>query len=454
MIILIFMIIGSLDVVRDVSLDFVMPSFFEPGSYNEVWQITNNDHVSGQTDSLNVLVEYFIENSSGNYTRTINRFTRSGGPTIEFNGTKLNICVNITALNFIDPDLSNNYFCKTFFDEEEVFYTPENNYCGCEFKLELENKILKVGETLRYKFNFCSNTYPLPVSYFIEDLQGNVVRNLVNTTSSSFKSFTPNHKNLEKSYVVVGRVEECGFEVREVFGSYNTNPSPYLEVRSSDVLNFGEKFGVEITGVKDSNKRVLDIYVEKSGTKYSEITKVYVDDFKFGFVVPVFLFEKDKSYDGLYNLVVSGLDLYHEEKVFIYGKEKKVEVKNVLIPKFVSFYTRKQIFDGTLNVQYSVENVFSGRLDVLTTKGNYSSLVTSRTGSVETNISTANEIVVGLLYDNLGVLVDKSFIFLNLTIRDEAAIYTDEIQESNSFVITPEIKESRFKRIFGKIFNF
>jgi hypothetical protein len=449
------MILGSLDVVKDVSVDFIMPSFFEPGNYSEVWQITNNDHVTGQTDSLTVLVDYFFENVSSNYTRTLNRFTKSGGPLIEFTGEEIKICVNVTALNFLDPNLSNNYVCKTFFGEKIEEESIETNFCNCEFKLNLDNNIIRSGETLRYGFEFCSNTYPLPVSYWIEDMQGHVVRNIVNTTSSSLKSFTPNHDDLEKSYVIKGKVNNCDLEVFKVFGSYNKRPAPHLEVRSPDILKFGDKFNVEITGVKDSNKRVLDIFVERNNVKYSEVTKVYADDFRFGFTVPVFLFNKDESYSGVYNLVVSGLDLYHEEKVFIQGFEKKAEVKPFLEPKFVSFYTRKQLFDGTLNVQYAVENVFSGRLEVITSKGKHNASITTRTGSLEVEISSRNEIVLGLLYDNNGVLFDEAFILLNLTIREEQEtnIYVEN-NTTSSFTIAPYVKENRFRRIFAKIFNF
>lgn len=435
------------DVVRDVNVEFLVDNPLVEKEYADVWQINNLDHISGKTDSLEVFVEWFFNDLNGNYTRSLNRFTRSGGPSLNItNGSEL--CVNVTPINFFDPNLSNNYVCKSFstditFEEKE----EDKSFCGCDFFIYVDDANKRQGETFRYGFEFCSSPYPLAVSYWIEDVRGSIVRNIVNTTSSSLKSFTPSFSELEKSFIINAMVEECNLLDRLVISSYKNLPSPFLDVRIPSTANFGSVFNVEVTGIKDSSKRVLDIYVEKDGVKFSEVSKVYVDDFSFSFVIPVVLFDKDSSYNDMYMLVVSGLDFYHEERIYLIGEDKELEVFE-LLPKFNSFYTRKQLFDGSLTIQYSVDNVFSGELLVITSKGTYSEIVTSRTGSLDVEVGFPNEVVLGLLHDSSGVLVDQRFIQLNLSLRTE-----EELVFENPIVINAEPEVGRFRQILSKIFR-
>ena len=463
MLLLLLLITAGIDasvVVRDVSVDFLLESKVLPDNYSEVWQLTNNDHQTGQTDSLNVFVEYSHNDVSGNYSRTLNRFTRAGPPTFELGLGVHEFCVNVTPLNFEDPNLDNNFVCKTInatlnfeddeSEEELEELIQEENHCECDFNLKIDDEVVRSGETIRYSFDFCKSTYPLPVTYWIEDLHGVIVRNPVHTTSSAKKSFTPNHDLNEKSFVIKGEVQDCKLYAKGVIGSTNPTAEPFLEVRVPDIVNFGDKFNVEVNGVKDSTKRVLSVFLEQNGVRYSDEIKVYVDTEKFSFIMPLYLPEKSIEYSGVYHVVVSGLDLHHEEKVFVFGVEKE-EPPIILNPKLSSFYTRKQLFEETLNVNYLVENTFSGRLDILTSKGNFSTPITTRTGSLEVGITHPNEVIIGLLYNSANELKDLKHIKLNLTMIKE------EVEEQKnatlpSIQITPP-KVSRVRLVLGRIFG-
>lgn len=449
------------EVVRDVEVSFLLDIYLEAGNYSELWQITNLDHVSGSTDSLNVFVDYVFNNVSGNYTRSLNRFTRAGGPVFEVFEDQNFLCVNVTPLNFVDPFLENNFLCVEFFvgvnpDLVEDF-VKESSFCDCDFELLIESDIIRVGESVRYKFDFCSSVYPYDVFYWVEDLQGNVVRSVTSTKSSGFKSYTPRHNFMEKTYRIFGEVKECGFLVSGLFSSFDKEKLPFLEVRIPEFAYFGDYFFVELEGLKDSSKRVLEVYVQNNGVKLSEVTKLYVNSPSFGFSVPVYLFDFNFSFTGVYELVVEGLDFYHSESIFLIGRDAVILEEDffVLEPRFNNFYYRKQKFDGKVTFFYNVENVFSDELVVFSSAGRFSKIVDSRTGSIDVSITHPREVIVANIFRDFE-LVDSWYLVLNLSFEDGEEESDEDFFVFNEVVVinVEDFSPGRFRRIFGRIFGF
>src|SRR5690606_32601971 len=112
---------------------------------------------------------------------------------------------------------------------------------------------------------------------------------------------------------------------------------------------------------------------------------------------------------------------------------------------------------------YNVDLLFDGRFEVLTSKGNYSINVTSKSGSLNVSINSASEVLVGLLYDSDGKILDKEYIKLNLDYGQSKSVLNEEENSStlnvpaytgHSVIESPKKEDSLIKKLIKRVFGF
>ncbi len=404
---------------RDVSVDFNIESELKTlQEYDSLVSIYNNDHVTGRTDSLDIKLNFNLSfngvlKKDFDVLRTINRQASSNTGSLFFNQNgSYELCVYAEPLNFVDYNLSNNFACISL-----KVSGPEKlkkDFCSCNLSLSLNHKIITEGSQ-NININYCRNdstTFKHTVFYWIENLKGEIVRNKVSTTNPSTKTYTPPLIKEQKGYVVKAKVPSCNLSTKEIFLTYKeSSQNPFLEIhvplesKSDNFINLG------LEGFKgDTNKRVLDIWLEQKNERKSQIHKVYVNNKNspFNLAIPFHIPFSEEG--GMHTLKVEGLDLEAEERIYIRPSEKNkaYEITNI--------YTRQLLFREEVNV-FVRTNGFRGVVKIVSSAHNESFIAEEDTFNRSVKIKEPGEVIGFFLLDNKEI-IHKDFLHLKLR-KDE-----------------------------------
>ncbi len=216
--------------------------------------------------------------------------------------------------------------------QETINITPGynntiSNPCDPNIDILLSKYIFSNDETIYFTpIVYGSNDYKL--EYWIEDVFGNVIKNIVETTNSNQKQYTPNINTEDKVLVIIANLTYSSCDDINKNNNYinktvgikgiNLNSEPSLKIYklydlgTDNKAKFGQIIKVKVNAYKgNSTKEAVNLWIENS-EKISKITKfnVYDEYTNYTLTLPIQLFANcnGEYEDGKYNIVAEGLD--------------------------------------------------------------------------------------------------------------------------------------------------
>lgn len=307
-------------------------------TYNSLFKITNQDHVSGITDSINVTIGYNITRKNQSIKSEIititginsyktsgtGSFTPDQAGNYTISGWIINSTVNDT--NYEDDVIKSNF---TVIDTTNI---P----CNISLNLSIHNFTLVEGESIKFYNNLNNETYPYIIEYWIEDFFGNIYKNKYNTSNTNQKSWKTNIVEEDRVLFIKSKLylfcndsdpndnqAESMFIVKGSESGSTKKTESSIEITDfDDDVKFGEIIDVDVEIYKaDTSKYSISLWVEDDGEKISKSSKIHLKEKFSSFTgqVPIILKDNcNRKYDeGKYELVVEGLGEKVEEKINI-----------------------------------------------------------------------------------------------------------------------------------------
>lgn len=250
-----FILIPIFFIAADASIEIILENPLINETYDDAFKINNLDYENG-IYPIDVFVNYSLvsnrQNTSGNFSKTINKFTKSKTSNITFNYNETyTLCGELHTNN--DSNLENNFVCKNFsFENEEIEEESE-----CISELTLMNPEIFI-EKAKLKFEVEAEDYEL--IYWIEDLKGNIIKEKTSTNNDNTKQFTPKQ---EGAYILKAELISCENKFEETFFIVKKENQPYLNSK-----------------IKKENPLVLEIEMYNNKNLEKGL-KIFINDFVF-----------------------------------------------------------------------------------------------------------------------------------------------------------------------------
>jgi len=314
-----------------------------------------NPYYLNYIQSLNFENEIILEK---NVIKEINSYTKANTGYVRFNlSGSYDLIFNLDNLS-----LSWNYNVSC--NEPEINQTENETIEEFQifFNINTDKDIYVLGEKVKIYFNNVNTSKPFQISYWVEDLRGNIVKSKYTTQNTEYKSFTPSFEDLEKGFVVKATLYQEGLEKNDqkLFAFVNEN---YV---SSNIEN-----NIELEEVKfDYNSKTIDfeMLIEKNeGLKrIVEINGESVDGKKVCDSLKLDLLTKGKIkfYGSLYCdltklkeieeviFIAEGLNLTKHENIYLENDFFEEEKSSW---KILNQSTKKQYAEGNLTWYVKVE---------------------------------------------------------------------------------------------------
>lgn len=165
-------------------------------TYENAFKITNLNYVTGQEAELvnikmNISSEKYSYNNS--VIKSIKKFSSSKTSNLTFlNNDTTIVCVTI-----------NNTICKTFFATKEI----KEEINECSFSIDEKSVYNDTAE-----INFFTNNTNYEVEYWVENIDGLIVKEKRITTNTNKKSFTPTNSG---AYIIKASIN-CGKHLEKI----------------------------------------------------------------------------------------------------------------------------------------------------------------------------------------------------------------------------------------------
>ncbi|MBL7050852.1 hypothetical protein ISS04_01675 [Candidatus Woesearchaeota archaeon] len=307
--------------------------------YDRLFKITNLDHISGQTDQINITTHYNLTKDNNiikqaQFNSTINSYTTSNTGTIIFNSSgNHTLCGKIINSSNQDNNSENNIDCKTI-----LAIDTTNNPCNISINLSVEKTIYNNQEQIVYHNTLTNDSIPFTIEYWIEDLFGTIVKSKTNTTNLNQKTYTPNIDGTEKVLLIKNRLLSLACnnfgnteseKLIAVINNITLDEESYINIQdiSPSSINFGETIRAEIEVYKGNTlKKVLEAWVEGAdGTKITSAnSKITLNEkyTQYSFTMPLQLKPNcDEDFnDGSYILHIEGLSISDQKVISVSGK--------------------------------------------------------------------------------------------------------------------------------------
>lgn len=307
--------------------------------YDRLFKITNLDHISGQTDQINITTHYNLTKDNNiikqaQFNSTINSYTTSNTGTIIFNSSgNHTLCGRIINSSNPDNNSENNIDCKTF-----LVIDTTNNTCNISINLSVEKTIYNNQEQIVYHNTLTNDSIPFTIEYWIEDLFGTIVKSKTNTTNLNQKTYTPNIDGTEKVLLIKNRLSSLACnnfgnteseKLIVVINNITLDEESSINIQdiSPSSINFGETIRAEIEVYKGNTlKKVLEAWVEGAdGTKITSVnSKITLNEkyTPYSFTMPLQLKPNcDGDFnDGSYILYIEGLSISDQKVISVSGK--------------------------------------------------------------------------------------------------------------------------------------
>lgn len=268
-------------------------------------------------------------------------YSNTGKLYLEKEGT-YTLCGEIISAPVPDYNLDNNKACQ----EIKVIDTRKVP-CDLSLGIDIEKMFYAYPESIGFDFYLNSEEYPYSITYWIEDLFGNKLKDKYTSTNTNQKSFTP---NIDEDDRVVFLRAEVGTVCNDTNLSNNFAEEMLILIRlgvnkeigagGTSAQNQSDQSQIEIIKVSadtsglvkaeldlyrgDTGKYSVSAYLEQKGKKVSEIFKINLKNkfTNYHLIVPLSLKSNIKLKNEELTLVVEGLGL---------SKDKDFELKNIPI---------------------------------------------------------------------------------------------------------------------------
>ncbi|MCK5107297.1 MAG: hypothetical protein KAQ83_01080 [Nanoarchaeota archaeon] len=319
---------------KDISIEIIIPDqIILNQTYTNLFKLTNNNHTSGITDSIQTITNYQITNTTINSTFIITINSHKSSGTGKFQITKpgiFQLCGIIINSSHSDNNNLNNQACKNF-----TIINPNLIYCNISINLTTDKQIYNNHEQIKYNHQINNPSHQFIIEYWIEDLFNNIIKSKTNTTNLNQKSYTPNIEEQEKTLILKNQlyINSCinsgKTNSQKIITIKNNNTKPENSTLTIDsypnTADFGDAINIELSVYKGNTaKQVIYLWLEKDNI-ISEKSKVKVLNkyTEYSFSVPIQIKPDctDKYETDFYNLIIEGLS----QKIIEEIKVKKAQ---------------------------------------------------------------------------------------------------------------------------------
>ena len=339
---LIFQIVAAENITEkdiEITLNIELP-FYINITYTNLFKLTNNNHISGQTDQIELIIAYNLTLNNNliledTFQKTINSHSSSNTGEITLTGYgNYSLCGEITNSSHPDNYTINNKVCLNF----QII--PEELTCNISINISTEKIIYNNKETISF-YNLINNqTFPFTIEYWIEDLFGNILKSKINTTNLNKKSYTPSIEETDKTIIIKNQLfitacnnlgKTSSQKVLTIKNNITINQSSSINLNSPpDESSFGDLIYIEVSAYRGNTlKRTIYSWIEdKDHTKVSEKAKTSLNQkytsYEFNLPLQINPNCDDKLDSGKHYIIVEGIDITISEPIFLSGKNTKL----------------------------------------------------------------------------------------------------------------------------------
>ncbi|RLE42541.1 hypothetical protein DRJ16_04715 [Candidatus Woesearchaeota archaeon] len=358
---------SSTTAAENLKLEIILPEQLTPNQeYNHIFKIINTDFKRGSHFNINATVSLKItsENFSLNKTFTLKEINWYKKPRLEQpfiparNKTYL-ICVEIINSSINDTNQSDDELCKTATtnNKTQTFETENSNQSHPAISIQIlnQNKTIVEGETIFFKhiINCSSNS---SITYWIEDIYGNIAKAKRNTTSLSKKQWkTKAYSQVSpyfiKSILFCGRTnisvsatffvlktheeqnkQSTEKEQKEKADDNKTNKRKtskdhcaneiYIKAPQKGIFGNTINVAIQVHRCKGRKRKVELKIIDKYNFTIAK-TKLNINSTgKFLFTIPLNIPPCSYCYSGNYTIIANGLNTNTSSKIFLEQQTK------------------------------------------------------------------------------------------------------------------------------------
>lgn len=347
---------------KDLKLEVYLSNPQQNLEYSNLFKITNLNHISGQTDQINITVQYNLTKNNSlqiqnQFNITINSYKFTNTGTIIFPSSgNYTLCGTIINSSHPDNNTQNNKDCKNFIIQDIL-----NSTCNISINISTEKTIYNNNEQIKFFNNINNNTLPFAIEYWIEDLFGNIIKSKTNTSNTNQKSYTPNIQESEKTLIIKNKliISACnnsGIQQSEKLITVKNNlthqSNSYFEITSTPTsASFGETISVTINAYKgNTSKRTIYLWVEGPNNKKATIEKSKINlnekysEHSFTITLQLKPNCDEKLNSGDYLINIEGLDTITQKTISLQGKNSDLcKIEYLEIPQQNENYPQEEI---------------------------------------------------------------------------------------------------------------
>ncbi|HDM43724.1 MAG TPA: hypothetical protein ENG02_00845 [Candidatus Woesearchaeota archaeon] len=342
----------STTAAENLKLEIIIPEQLTPNEeYNHIFKIINTDFKRGSHFSINATVSLKItsENFSLNKTFTLKGINWYKKPRLEppfipaENKTYL-ICVEILNSSINDTNQSDDKLCKTAATNNETQTLETENSTmpspAISIKILNQNITFVEGETIFFKHIInCSSNFS--ITYWIEDIYGNIAKAKRNTTSLSKKQWKTKaysqvspyfiksilfcertNISVSATFFVLKIQEEQNEQSAEKESKRKTSKDDCaneISIKAPSKGSFDNTINVamEIHRCKGRKRKVELKIIDRYNFTIAK-TKLNINSMgKFSFTVPLNIPPCSYCYSGNYTIIANGLNTNTSAEIFL-----------------------------------------------------------------------------------------------------------------------------------------
>lgn len=303
-------------------------------------------------------------------------------------------------------------------------------FCDAKIFFYIENNIIKEEEKLIFKPIINHSNLEYEITYWIEDLEGKIIKEKIITTNTNKKTWTP--KDFPKTYILKGSIKVLNCIDNNEQNNYDKKLFATIQEKKSNInlkispkkksYSFGQKV---LSEAKIENlgkdKLEIQIYIKSFSEKViSDIFSIKISDStgKLDIETPILIPKNcDKSYEpGIYELVIESKNRLAKETILIKENPecpKSTEIKQIN-SKIKNIYVRSKKYSNTTKLYYSIDDFTkSVQLRIKTIDETYSFYPDSKNSFLNVSLRPNNNFVITELIINDTILDTRTIeIFL------------------------------------------
>jgi len=328
---------------------YISETVFVGMIYTSLFKIENLDHISGTIDTINLTIGYNITLENETFTNQTILTGLNSYKTAETGYFSPTIPGNYTIIGWIINSSSNDTNKNDDISSKNVIVIDTSTIpCNISINISSDKEIYNESEQVKFDNMLNNESFPFIIEYWIEDFFGNFYKSKYNSTNTNQKTWTTEISEEDRVLFIKSKVypncndsnlsdniAEKMFIVKStqtnlLSNSENNGDKSSLEIEDADeTAQFGDIVNVKLNAYKgDTSKYSIQLYIEKEGTKASEITKFNLKEKYSSYEGQIPIQIKSncdlKLENGRYDLVIEGIDEKDTKKITIEGLKKSM----------------------------------------------------------------------------------------------------------------------------------